>query len=394
MKGWEVKRLGDLCSRITVGHVGSMASRYLETGIPFLRSQNIKRGRIDFSSLKYIGPDFHQQLRKSQLQPGDLAIVRTGEPGTAAVVPDGIGPLNCSDLVIATPRDGVDVRFLCYAINETAQDFVQAHTVGAVQQHFNVASAKAMTLHVPPLAEQCAISAVLGALDDKIAVNERIAATADQLANAIFDGAVQAVSPRPMAEILDPVLGGTPDRKVENFWEGDIPWASVKDVVNTVAGALVSTEECITELGERGSRAKRMPAGSVILTARGTVGLVARLTMPAAFNQSCYAFVPGETPPAVLFHLIRLASRRMMGLAHGTVFSTVNMKTFQHVEIPKIPKELSDSLQGELGSLHELIEANLKQSLTLSSLRDTLLPQLMSGRIRVKDAEKIVEDHV
>ncbi len=162
MAEWPVRELGDLCTRVTVGHVGSMASRYVSEGIPFLRSQNVKRGRLDLAGLKYIDDNFHRELAKSQLNAGDLVIVRTGEPGVAAVVPDGIGPLNCSDLVIARPAPGVDVRFMCYAINETAEEFVRAHTVGAVQQHFNVASAKKLALKVPSLPEQQAIAAASG----------------------------------------------------------------------------------------------------------------------------------------------------------------------------------------------------------------------------------------
>ncbi|MEU7155573.1 restriction endonuclease subunit S [Streptomyces chrestomyceticus] len=309
--------------------------------------------------------------------------------GHATYCAEDFWPLNTS--LYVTDFMGNDPRFVYHLLGEI--DF-SGYNSGAAQPMLNRNYITQIRISLPEPDEQRAIAAVLGALDDKIAVNERIASTADQLADAVFDRAVRSVGSRPMVEIVEPVLGGTPDRKVEEFWDGDLPWASVKDVANSVAGTLVVTEECITTLGEQSSRAKRMPAGAVILTARGTVGLVARLTISAAFNQSCYAFVPGEIPPAVLFHLIRLASTRMLGLAHGTVFSTVNMKTFQHVEVPDIPRGLLHSLEAELSPLHGLIEANLKESLTLSALRDTLLPQLMAGRLRVKDAEKIVEDHV
>lgn len=394
MAEWPARELGDLCSRITVGHVGSMASRYVPTGIPFLRSQNVKPGRLDMNSLAYIDAEFHAELAKSQLRAGDLVIVRTGVPGVAALIPEGIGPLNCADLVIARPAPGVDARFLCYAINETAGGFIRAHTVGAVQQHFNVASAKRLVLNLPSLSEQRAIVAVLGALDDKIAANERIAAVADGLADSIFERCTRNARLQPLSEFVTPILGGTPDRKVESYWGQGIPWASAKDVASAASGVVADTAEQITREAANGTRVKPLPERSVILTARGTVGAVGRVIRPMAINQSCYAFRPEEIPPAILFHLVRKGAKNILSVAHGTVFSTVNMKTFKHILVPMIEIEMRSTLEEELAPLHRQIEARIEESRTLSDLRDALLPQLMSGKLRVRDAEKIVEDAV
>ncbi|MEU6535785.1 restriction endonuclease subunit S [Streptomyces sp. NPDC047000] len=394
MAEWPVRELGDLCSRITVGHVGSMASRYVPRGVPFLRSQNVKPGRIDLSSLAYIDEGFHVELSKSQLRAGDLVIVRTGVPGVAAVIPEGIDSLNCADLVIARPKPGVNVQFLCYAINETAGSFIRAHTVGAVQQHFNVASAKRMTLKLPSLAEQRAIVEVLGALDDKIGVNARIAASADDLANHIFGRRTRDSRLVALSEFVEPILGGTPDRKVDSYWGLGIPWASAKDVANAASGVVADTAEQITKEAVNSTRVKPLPERSVVLTARGTVGAVARLAWPMAINQSCYAFRSSEIPPAILFHLVRKGAENILGVAHGTVFSTVNMKTFDHILVPMVEVEARPGLEDDLACLHRQIEAHIKESRVLADLRDTLLPQLMSGKLRVRDAEKIVEDAV
>ncbi|WP_191133964.1 restriction endonuclease subunit S [Streptomyces sp. col6] len=374
---------------------------YVPSGIPLVRGVNLGAGPFHDDDFVFISSEKADTLPGANLKPGDLVITHRGTIGQVSMIPRNPRHdryvLSTSQVKARLDRDKAVPEFYYYwLLSPVGQKEILQHvsTVGVPGLVQPVATVKSFKVPVPSLDEQRTVVAVLGALDDKIAVNERIANTADQLADAVFGRTVRSLGSRPMVEIVEPVLGGTPDRKVEEFWGGDLPWASVKDVANSVAGALVVTEECITTLGEQSSRAKRMPAGAVILTARGTVGLVARLAISAAFNQSCYAFVPSEIPPAVLFHLIRLASTRMMGLAHGTVFSTVNMKTFQHVEVPDIPRELLHSLEAELGPLHGLIEANLKESLTLSTLRDTLLSQLMSGRIRVKDAEKIVEDHL
>ena len=183
---WPIVALGDVAEDLTVGYVGPMASEYVPTGIPFLRSQNIERFRINLTDTKFITPEFHAQLRKSSLQPGDVVIVRTGKPGTAAVIPESMSNLNCSDLVIVRPGIRIDSRFLCYFINSVAETHVSAHLVGAVQQHINVGSARQLPLRLPPLPEQRAIAHILGTLDDKIELNRRTSETLEAMARALF----------------------------------------------------------------------------------------------------------------------------------------------------------------------------------------------------------------
>ena len=183
---WPLTLLGKISDEITVGFVGPMTSEYISAGTPFLRSQNVEPYRINTLDLKYIGPAFHQRLSKSRLRPGDVVIVRTGKPGTAAVIPDWLVDANCADLVIVRPGRYLNPRYLAYYINSAAQGHIDAHTVGAVQQHFNVGSAKELLLPLPERREQDRIAALLGTLDDKIELNRRMNATLEGLARAVF----------------------------------------------------------------------------------------------------------------------------------------------------------------------------------------------------------------
>jgi type I restriction enzyme S subunit len=153
--GWRDRQLKDICLRITVGHVGSMANRYTETGIPFLRSQNVRPFQIDLDNVVYIDKTFHSELGKSSLSAGDVAIVRTGYPGTAAVIPENLGIANCSDLVIMRPGPEVQARFLVAFFNSSfGKRLVSGKLVGAAQKHFNVGTAKDTVLHLPSLPDQ------------------------------------------------------------------------------------------------------------------------------------------------------------------------------------------------------------------------------------------------
>lgn len=152
---WSNCQLQDVCQRITVGHVGSMASRYKQRGIPFLRSQNIRPFKVDLRNLVYIDEAFHLELTKSKLQPGDLAIVRTGYPGTAAVIPDNLPVANCSDLVIVRPNDQVLSEYLATFFNsQHGRVLIGGSLVGSAQRHFNVKAARHTVLPIPSISEQ------------------------------------------------------------------------------------------------------------------------------------------------------------------------------------------------------------------------------------------------
>ena len=109
---WAESRLADLCTRVTVGHVGRMRDEYREDGVPFLRSQNVQPFRADTRDVKFVDETFHRKLKTSALTAGDVVVVRTGYPGTAALVPDALPVANCADLVIITPGSDLDGRFL------------------------------------------------------------------------------------------------------------------------------------------------------------------------------------------------------------------------------------------------------------------------------------------
>lgn len=139
--GWQSIPFADVCEHITVGHVGKMITEYQDQGIPFLRSQNVRELRFDSKDIKYISPEFHHRLKKSELRPGDIVIVRSGFVGTACVIPDSLSEANCSDLVIARPGPRLRSQYGAIFVNSPQ---MKAHIndvkVGSAQSHFNTRS--------------------------------------------------------------------------------------------------------------------------------------------------------------------------------------------------------------------------------------------------------------
>lgn len=155
---WTLKRLKFLAPQVSVGIVITPSKYYEETGVPCLRSLNVRPDELTENDLVFISPESNELLRKSKLHAGDVVAVRTGKPGTAAVVDDRFDGANCIDLIIIRKSGRFDSRFLCHVLNsEFAMAQYVAGTSGAIQGHFNIETASNMLIPVPPLDEQVRI---------------------------------------------------------------------------------------------------------------------------------------------------------------------------------------------------------------------------------------------
>ena len=192
---WRWATIDRVAKRVTVGHVGPMKTEYVDEGVPFLRSQNVRANRFEASGLKYISRTFHRSLAKSTLLPGDVVVVRSGDVGTACVIPEELSEANCADLVIIQRPTDVDPRFISYYLNSAARRLIAAGRVGVALTHFNTRSVAGLPIPVPPPEEQSAIIqrveyqlSVLDQLSREIAGAERHARA---LRNSVLTAALR-----------------------------------------------------------------------------------------------------------------------------------------------------------------------------------------------------------
>lgn len=173
----------------------------------------------------------------------------------------------------------------------------------------------------------------------------------------------------PISDTASIVLGGTPSRNNSDYWNGDIPWATAKDVTSTLGRYIYKTEESITQLGLEGSAAKLLPKGTIVITARGTVGAVAQLGTEMAFNQTCYGLVAKpRVDQDYLFYAIKGSLSETQSLAYGTVFDTITMASFDHWKIPVPPLSKQRAIAHILGTLDDKIELNRRMNETLEAI--------------------------
>lgn len=430
---WPLKELELIANEVTVGYVGPMASEYVEDGVPFLRSLNIEPFRINTNEIKYVTPEFHKKIKKSALRPGDVAIVRTGKPGTCAVIPDWLPDANCSDLVIVRCGEQIRPRFLCYWVNSVAAHHISSHTVGAVQQHFNVGAAKKMKVAVPDIFTQDAVVEVLGSIDDRITLLRETNATLEAIAQALFkswfvdfdpvrakaedrqpegmDATIAALFPDSFEESELSLVpkgwrlgtvedlcshitnGGTPSRARKDFWDGgSIPWFKTGEFCD---GFLLEPSERITEGGVNGSSVKVLPRDAVLMAiyAAPTVGRLGVLTEPSTFNQACTGMVAKDfVGPWFLFLTLFFGRDWFNSRANGAAQQNISKAIVAGYSVV-IPDTRVLSAFNELADvLFSKLRAGAEQVQTLTQLRDTLLPRLISGQLRLPEAEALLEE--
>ena len=177
-----------------------------------------------------------------------------------------------------------------------------------------------------------------------------------------------------LSEIMDLIGGGTPKTSNPDYWNGDIPWLSVKDFGNDNR-YVYETEKHITKLGLMNSSTKLLDKGDIIISARGTVGEIATIPYPMAFNQSCYGLRANKeiVDEDFLYYLIKYNIRLLKKNTHGSVFDTITRSTFDEIEVDVPDLDVQKKIGYLLSELDKKIELNNKINNNLEQQIEAIL---------------------
>ncbi|MBR5645905.1 MAG: restriction endonuclease subunit S [Treponema sp.] len=163
-----------------------------------------------------------------------------------------------------------------------------------------------------------------------------------------------------LSGIMDLIGGGTPKTSNPDFWDGDIPWISVKDF-NGERRYVGETEKKITQAGLENSSTKILSKGDIIISARGTVGELAIIPSDMAFNQSCYGLRAKDfVDSTFLYYLLKQSVNILKHNTHGSVFDTITRDTFDSIDVSLPPLPTQQKIAAILSSLDDKIELNNK----------------------------------
>ena len=250
--------------------------------------------------------------------------------------------------------------------------------------------------------EQATICAISGKNPEQLAqfdpqTLQQLKATAALFPDALLDSELGEIPEgwemRQLSSIIHVIGGGTPMRSEDTYWNGDIPWFSVKDVPASGDVFVVDTLEKISELGLRKSSTKLLPVGTTIITARGTVGKLALVGTPMCMNQSCYG-IRGIDGIGAYFNYFNLreAITTLQQNTHGAVFDTITTQTFDSYSMAICVGEITQKFDEMVKPILERIESNVRETIVLGKLRDSLLPKLLSGELSINPESPYLQE--
>lgn len=400
------------------------------SGYPYVGIPQMKNGRIDFSTARLISrEDYVEWTKKAKPRLHDVILSRRTNPGVTAIDETGTAFALGQNLVLLR-ADGSHVYppFLKWMTLSSYwwEQISKFNNVGAVFDSLKCADVPNFELPVPPLDTQRSIVSVLGALDDKIELNRRMNETLEAMARAIFkdwfvdfgptrakmegrapylapdiwslfpdrlddDGKPEAWIRSAIGQEVEVVGGSTPNTKEPTFWGGDISWATPKDLSSLSSPALLKTERQITASGLAQIGSGLLPIGTVLLSSRAPIGYMAIAQIPVAINQGFIAMICKKRLSSVFVWLWTQANIETVHQnANGSTFQEISKANFRPIELTVASAQILRAFDDATTPLFERIVANEKESATLAATRDLLLPKLMSGEIRIKDAEKLV----
>jgi type I restriction enzyme S subunit len=398
---WETTTLGEICQRgggsIQTGPFGSQlhASDYVEVGIPSIMPQNIGNNRVVPDGIARITEKDAKRLGRYLVKNGDIVYSRRGDVERRALITKKEDGWLCGTGCLRVrfgASDFIDSQYASFYLGDlSVREWVVRHAIGATMPNLNTSILSALPFVVPPLSEQRAIAGVLGALDDKIEVNRRMNVTLESMARAVFlemvkDGGGEE---KTIGDVVTVAGGSTPSTTNPVFWnDGNINWATPKDLAPLKSPFLLETNSWITELGLQDISSGLLPVGTVLLSSRAPIGYLAITQIPVAINQGFIAIkCTEEVPNYFMLNWLKVNMEEIIGRANGTTFLEISKSNFRPMKMfvpsPERMKEFVETVE----PLYQKVVANLKESRTLASLRDSLLPKLMRGEVRVKDVE-------
>jgi type I restriction enzyme, S subunit len=408
-----IETLQEICHLITDGKHGDCQSKE-NSGYFFISCKDVKEGWIDYSKARQITEDdFIETHRRTQLEANDIVITNSGTIGRMALVQD-IPETNCTTFqksvaIIKPNKDKVLPRWLYYSLTSNREQLV-AWAGGTAQKNLLLRDLRAFTLEVPPISTQRKIAAVLSAYDDLIENNTRRIQILEEMAQTIYrewfvnfrfpghEGVRMVDSGTEMGEvpegwevvyftdIIDVMSGGTPRTTNPDYWNGDIPWFTPKDISNNYY--VLDTERKITKLGLNKCNSKLYPTDTVFITARGTVGKCVLASKPMAMSQTNYALVGNQKVSQYFVHQMTLSIvETFRKKATGAVFDTIIVDTFRQQRVINPSLEVVQKFNQTITPIYKLLYVLQCKNVQLQSARDLLLPKLISGEIDVGDME-------
>ena len=390
----------------------------------FINGNNLSSGKIVFSAATKRVSATEAAKHKKNLTDRTILVSINGTLGNVAFYTGEkvvLGKSACYFNVI----DSVDKHFIRYVLdNEVFQGYIHNLAAGSTIKNVSLKLMRDFQFRLPPIPAQQRIAGVLKALDDRITLLRETNTTLEAIAQALFkswfvdfdpvhakmqgrapegmDEATAALFPdsfeeselgampkgwrvMPIGDAVETVGGATPDTKTPAYWEPtEHHWTTPKDLSGIASPVLLGTERKLSDAGLKKISSGLLPVGSLVMSSRAPIGYLAMTQLPMAINQGYIAIPPGgKLSPLYMLFWCQTNMDSIKGRANGSTFMEISKKAFRPIPalVPSQPVLVAFEILAE--HLFARLIENEKQVQSLASIRDALLPRLISGQIAV-----------
>lgn len=412
-------------------------SELSSAGIPFARAGNINDG-FKFAMADFFPLDALTKVGNKISRPGDVVFTSKGTVGRFALVVSGTQQFVYSPQLCfwrSVVQDDLLPEYLYYWMNsaEFLQQISYLKGQTDMADYVSLRDQRKIMLTIPDTASQRSIVDILKPLDDRITLLRETNTTLEAIAQALFkswfvdfdpvrakqegrepegmDADTAALFPDsfeeselglvpkgwrvlPLGEAVESVGGGTPNTKETTFWEpAEFAWTTPKDLSGLQSPVLLKTERSLSAKGVSSVSSGLLPKGTLLMSSRAPIGYLAIAQIPLAINQGYIAMLPtSQLPPLYMYFWCRENMEIIKSRSNGSTFMEISKKAFR--PIPALVPSVSvlNSYIEVAGPVFDRLIENEQQAQTLATLRDTLLPRLISGQLRLPDVEALIEE--
>lgn len=389
----EFRTIRELCS--VVVDCPHSTPKWTANGKIVIRNNNIKHGRIDFSSPSYTDDEhFAQRIKRAKPQPGDIIITREAPIGDVGMIPENTECCLGQRMVLLRANQSVcDNFYLLYSLQSlyVQHQISWSEGTGTTVSNLRIPHLEQIQIPYLPLEQQAKISSVLRALEEKIENNRRLNDNLYEMVNAYYKElfASQEMELTTVGAYASKIYsGGTPTTSNAAYWDGAFGWLSSGETRNRF---VISTEKSITQEGVDNSSTKLAHKYDIVMASAGqgfTRGQTSMLLLDTYVNQSVIVIHADEMYLPFIFWNLANRYEELRAISDSSsIRGSLTTKMIASFEIPSADPVAIATFSDFAWAIIPKIESNLLENARLAILRDSLLPKLMSGEIDVSDIQ-------
>jgi len=408
----------------------------VSSGVPLITAKVVKSGRIEPPTEFIAEGDYAAWMTRGYPEVGDIVLTTEAPLGEVAQI-KYLPVALAQRIVTLRGKEGIlDNNYLLYLLQSSQmQEKLIGRSTGTTVVGIKQSELRKVEVTLPPMDEQRAIAHILSTIDDKIELNRQTNKTLEEMAHSLFKAWFVDFEPvrakmngswirgqslpglpahfydlfpnnlvksewgdipegwnySTIGEQVTVCGGSTPSTKKAEFWEnGNHCWATPKDLSPLKFPILLNTNRKITDSGLAKISSGLLPIGTVLLSSRAPIGYLAIAEVPTAINQGFIAMkCDGYLPNVFVLLWCRENMDAIISNANGSTFQEISKSNFRPIPVIVPPQPILDNFKSLSNSFYQLLVENEKESHYLSQLRDTLLPKLISGELRIENAKHI-----